>query len=156
MMQTHEPSQPGASLGRARTTRRTLLRTGLAATPMIVLGAWGLKAARSDAGAMTLTTESGGVAALVSQALPSCVVTPQLTEGPYFVDELLMRSDIRSDPATGAVREGVPLRLAFRITRVDGDAACTPLTGALVDVWQCDALGVYSDVSDPGFSTRGQ
>src|SRR5262245_20270088 len=35
---------------------------------------------------------------------PSCIVRPALTEGPYFVDEKLTRSDIRSDPADGSVR----------------------------------------------------
>ena len=85
----------------------------------------------------------------------SCVVRPQLTEGPYFVDELLNRSDIRSDPSNGAVKPGAPLRVTFNVSRITPDA-CTPLEGALVDVWHCDALGVYSDVSDPGFSTVGQ
>ena len=33
---------------------------------------------------------------------------------------------------------------------------CTPLVGAQVDVWHCDALGAYSDVDDPSFSTLGQ
>ena len=32
---------------------------------------------------------------------PSCVVRPEQTEGPYFVDERLNRSDIRSDPTDG-------------------------------------------------------
>lgn len=86
-----------------------------------------------------------------------CVVTPEQTEGPYFVDERLNRSDIRSDPATGAVRPGVPLRLQVQVSRVS-DQRCAPLAGALVDLWQCDALGVYSDVQDLGglFDTRGQ
>jgi protocatechuate 3,4-dioxygenase beta subunit len=34
--------------------------------------------------------------------------------------------------------------------------ACVPLAGATVDVWQCDAVGAYSDVADRGFNTRGQ
>jgi hypothetical protein len=34
--------------------------------------------------------------------------------------------------------------------------ACSPLAGAIVDVWHCDALGVYSDVSDPSFNTSGK
>ena len=38
--------------------------------------------------------------------LPGCVVSPVQTEGPYFVDERLNRSDIRSDPAGGAVSAG--------------------------------------------------
>jgi protocatechuate 3,4-dioxygenase beta subunit len=75
----------------------------------------------------------------------ACVVTPALTEGPYFVDERLNRSDLRTDPATGAVKAGVPLGLTLRLMQVSS-GACTPLANALVDVWHCDAVGVYSDV----------
>src|ERR1051325_7164428 len=46
-----------------------------------------------------------------AQAL-SCVVRPALTEGPYFVDEKLNRSDIRTDPTTKVTQSGVPFRLA--------------------------------------------
>jgi len=91
----------------------------------------------------------------VAQALPSCVVTPQQTEGPYFVDERLDRSDIRSDPSDGTLKDGVPLRLVMQVSQISG-SACTPLVGAQVDLWQCDALGVYSDVQDPGFVTSGK
>ena len=90
-----------------------------------------------------------------ASAIPACVVRPEQTEGPYFVEELLNRSDIRSDPASGIVRPGVPLQLTANVSRIAG-ADCTPLPGAQVDVWHCDALGVYSDVTDPGFSTVGQ
>ncbi|MBE9158080.1 intradiol ring-cleavage dioxygenase [Nodosilinea sp. LEGE 06152] len=86
---------------------------------------------------------------------PACTVRPQQTEGPYFVDEGLNRSDIRSDPATGSVTPGVPLTLQFRVSQV-GANACVPLAGAIVDVWHCDANGVYSDVVDPRANTVGQ
>lgn len=86
----------------------------------------------------------------------SCVVKPEQTEGPYFVDEKLNRSDIRADPSDNAVKPGVPLQLAFRVSQIAGDA-CTPLSGAQVDVWHCDALGVYSDVQDRSFgNTQGK
>jgi protocatechuate 3,4-dioxygenase beta subunit len=87
----------------------------------------------------------------------SCNLRPLQTEGPYFIDELLIRSDIRSDPTTGEVKEGVPLRLIFRVSELLG-GACTPLPEAMVDLWQCDALGVYGDVLDGAgqFDTRGQ
>jgi protocatechuate 3,4-dioxygenase beta subunit len=88
-------------------------------------------------------------------AVPSCVVRPAMTEGPYFVDELLNRSDIRSDPADGSVVEGTPLELTFVVSRVAG-SGCAALADAMVDVWHCDALGVYSDVEDPGFNTAGR
>ncbi len=91
--------------------------------------------------------ESTGPAATVSTgettaetASSTCVVKPEQTEGPYFVDAGLNRSDIREQ------REGVPLDLTFNVSRIDADAACTPLAGALVDIWQCDALGQYSGV----------
>lgn len=89
------------------------------------------------------------------QTAPACVVRPQQTEGPYFVDEKLDRSDIRRDPSDGAVKPGVPLRLVFQVSGING-SVCQPLGGAMVDVWHCDALGVYSDVADPRFNTVGK
>ncbi|MGH2359164.1 MAG: intradiol ring-cleavage dioxygenase [bacterium] len=93
----------------------------------------------------------------IAAAIPSCVVRPQQTEGPYFVDEKLSRRDIRTDPSDGSAKSGVPLRLTFRVSRIDR-TVCVPLAGAIVDVWQCDALGVYSDVRDMNglFDTRGK
>jgi protocatechuate 3,4-dioxygenase beta subunit len=78
-----------------------------------------------------------------------------VTEGPYYVDEDLNRGDIRSDPATGVVKEGALLELTFNVSQIS-EAGCTPLEGAKVEVWHCDAAGIYSDVSDPGFDTQGQ
>ena len=108
----------------------------------------------------------GGAAALAPAAfaapwrpdsLPACVARPELEEGPYFVPDMLKRSDIRTDSATGAVTAGVPLALAFNVFQVAG-AGCTPLPAATVDIWQCNALGQYSGFSDPrqGFETAGQ
>ena len=99
-----------------------------------------------------LTSSATGVGVVT---LPSCVVRPALTEGPYFVDEKLNRSDIRSDPSTTAVKPGAALALTFLVSRVSG-TACAALANATVDVWHCDALGVYSDATDPTFgSTKG-
>jgi protocatechuate 3,4-dioxygenase beta subunit len=86
-------------------------------------------------------------------ALPDCVVRPEMTEGPYFVDEQLNRSDIRLDPTDGSAREGTPLQLTLRVYTVNS-SGCTPLEGAFVDIWHCDALGLYSDVQSEG--TAGQ
>lgn len=96
----------------------------------------------------------GGLATVAAATLPSCVVRPQQTEGPFFVEEKLNRSDIRSDLSDGSFKQGVPLRLAFQVSRVEG-SACAPLSGAIVDIWQCDALGAYSDVRDMSRDTRG-
>lgn len=86
---------------------------------------------------------------------PSCVVRPEQTEGPYFVDERLNRSDIRSDPTDGRVKSGTPLALTLQVSRLTaGD--CRPLGVAQVDIWHCDAAGIYSDVQDRSFNTIGQ
>ena len=87
---------------------------------------------------------------------PSCVVQPEQTEGPYFVDKMLDRSDIRTDPATKTAKSGLPLYVAFNVSRMGANGSCTPLAGAQVDIWQCDAAGIYSGVKDPNFNTVGQ
>ena len=65
----------------------------------------------------------------------SCTLTAEQTEGPYYFDADSIRSDIRED------REGTPLRLAVRVRDA---GACEPLANAVVDIWHCDAGGVYS------------
>jgi protocatechuate 3,4-dioxygenase beta subunit len=92
-------------------------------------------------------SQSPGAIAARSAA---CVLTPAQTEGPYFVDERLHRSDIREDPAGSSSRPGALLALDLGVVAVAG-AQCSPLRDAIVDIWQCDALGNYSDVND----TRG-
>lgn len=88
---------------------------------------------------------------------PACVVRPEQMKGPYFIDEKLRRADIRMDPSNGTVKDGARLDLTLRVSRIDGPT-CTPLAGAIVDIWQCDARGVYSGFEDINglFDTRGQ
>lgn len=111
---------------------------------------------RGQSASVETTGTSIQIPALTTTTATSiCVVRPQQTEGPYFVDEKLNRSDIRSDPSDGSVKQGVRLRLVFHVSQIDSNS-CTPLSGAAVDIWHCDALGVYSDVIDPNFSTVGK
>jgi len=84
-----------------------------------------------------------------------CVVRPRHIEGPFYVDVGLNRSDIRSDPRTGIVKPGTPVRLTFRVSQLN-NGRCVPLSNAKVDLWQCDADGLYSDTSDWQASTLGQ
>ena len=106
------------------------------------------------AGAAGLVANSN-TAQAQGNALPSCIVRPAMTEGPYFVDEKLNRSDIRSDPGSGVVKAGVPFALRFLVSRVAA-SGCSLLSGAQVDIWHCDAQGAYSDVQDRFGDTRGQ
>ena len=85
-----------------------------------------------------------------------CVVRPAMTEGPYYVDERLDRSDIRSDPTDGTIKAGALLALTLNVYGLSKES-CAPLKGAIVDVWHCDAEGVYSDAVDPKyFNTTGK
>jgi uncharacterized protein (TIGR03437 family) len=83
-----------------------------------------------------------------AQAASSVCLTPNpaLEEGPYFVEEKLLRSDLRTDLATGVVQAGALLTLAITLQNQAG-AVCTPLVGAHVDIWQANWDGVYSDES---------
>jgi len=122
-------------------TRREMLRyLGAAAG---ALAGYGCGRTRSEESNGRMTSFATAAAA----AIPACVVRPEQTEGPYFIDAKLNRSDIRSEPSDGSIKAGVPLRLTFQVSHVNG-SSCTPLSGANVDIWQCDALGVYSGVSD--------
>jgi protocatechuate 3,4-dioxygenase beta subunit len=107
-------------------------------------------AATAAATAATVTATTGATV-----AAPSCIVRPALTEGPYFVDEKLNRSDIRTDPSTNSAKAGTQLNLTFTVARV-ASSGCTALANAQIDVWHCDAAGIYSDSTDPNFgSTKG-
>jgi len=138
-----------ASRQNALYTRRDLVRLFATAAATLWVGC------KSRRPRVTISkTIPAGPQAFAAEIL-SCIVRPAQTEGPYFVDSRLNRADIRSDPADGSVRPGSPLRLVFHVSRADG-RTCTPLAGAIVDVWHCDAAGVYSDVRDPSFDTRGK
>ena len=106
-------------------------------------------------GGLTRLALAQEATAEAAAALPSCVVKPVLTEGPYFVDAMLNRSDIRVEPTDDSLKEGLLLKLAFRVTELNANA-CIPLPGVQVDVWHCDADGAYSGVSDPGFNTQAE
>jgi len=90
-----------------------------------------------------LGAAGAGLLGWPAAARPDCIVTPAQTEGPFFIDTGLNRSDIRSEPGSGRVSAGLPLALSLRVSAVTA-GACAPLPGALVEVWHCDAAGVYS------------
>jgi protocatechuate 3,4-dioxygenase beta subunit len=116
---------------------------------LVLLGTAGavIFAARSKAYYASAGSSSG--------KLPACVVTPKQTEGPFFVDERLNRSDIRVDPSDGSLKTGVPLSLTFHVSAI-GSAGCNPLYGAIVDIWQCDAVGAYSAVNERDSRSAGK
>src|SRR4051794_129944 len=66
----------------------------------------------------------------------SCTLTPEATEGPYWVDLDLTRRDVRDG------RKGLPLLLTMTVE----NTGCSALRGADVEIWHADAGGVYSAV----------
>lgn len=141
------------TIGRILTRREVLTVLGDSAGTMI-LAACVPQAVRSSAA--SASPASAAAAASTPAQAPGCVVVPALTEGPYYVDGAMERSDIRTDSTGGEARPGALLALTLAVARVDG-GACAPLEGAVVDVWHCDALGEYSGVSGAGQTdTTGQ
>jgi protocatechuate 3,4-dioxygenase beta subunit len=96
--------------------------------------------------------ESIGISDTAQAAATSCVLTPSKTEGPYFVDKQLNRSDVRTDPTDGTAQAGIPLTLTMVVARAGGD--CAPVAGAAVDIWHANAAGTYSDISSEGTAGR--
>jgi protocatechuate 3,4-dioxygenase beta subunit len=104
-------------------TRRASLRRLFGAAALVAGGA-GWKLAESDDGS-----------AAVAKGLVQCVLTPELTEGPYYVAGERVRRDITEG------KPGTPLTLRLKVMNA---RTCKLLPNATVDIWHCDALGVYS------------
>jgi protocatechuate 3,4-dioxygenase beta subunit len=138
-------------------TRRDAVRLLTLGSAAVLTGCSRGAGGAADTALPAAGTGTTAAARTAATAVPGCVVRPELTVGPYFVDRQLERIDIRTEPATGKVTDGVPLDLAFNVSQVQG-GACAPLAGAMVDVWHCDAQGTYSGVDDRtvGFDTQGQ
>lgn len=112
-------------------SRRGLLKLGGLGLSALATGAW-----RGQA-ALARTVRSATAPAVSSATAPAvrCVLTPEQTEGPYYIPgERVRRSIVEHRP-------GTPLTL--RLTVVDA-ATCRPIKGAAVDIWHCDAGGIYS------------
>lgn len=109
--------------------RRDLLKGGTAA---LALGAFRLR-----------YPAPAGAQEAASPITDVCVLTPELTEGPYYLPLDLVRDDITEG------KPGLPLRLQVLVA--DLANGCLPLPDAAVDIWHCDAQGFYSGVEgNPG------
>ena len=106
-------------------------RASLASLGGVVAGAAGLAGLQS-------ADEAGAGPAGVASGLITCVLAPEQTEGPYYVDDAAFRRNVTEG------RPGVPLTL--RLTVVNA-SSCKPIKGAAVEIWHCDAGGVYSATS---------
>ena len=71
----------------------------------------------------------------------SCLLQPEVTQGPYYVNGELIRKDVREN------QEGVPLLLDIQVIDT---TTCEPVPALYFDLWHCNATGVYSGVSASG------
>lgn len=78
--------------------------------------------------------------AALLQGTDVCAIIPEVTEGPYYFDPAMERIDITEG------RPGIPLRVRLQVV----DAACIAMEGARVDLWHCDATGIYSGYPNQG------
>lgn len=115
-----------------RATRRHVLKAGAG---VAVVAATGGTMFRSGVFAQESTPAAGESATTTGV----CVLTPELTEGPYYLDDRLVRNDITEGKA------GIPM--ALRITVVDAES-CAAIENAAVDVWHCDVNGFYSGFTE--------
>lgn len=135
-------SRHGCTLDDMHEDTRLSRRASLAKFGGLLAGAvtvGGLKTADS-LGATDDDASSAGPTGVASGAV-TCVLAPEQTEGPYFVEGDLVRRNVTEGTA------GVPL--ALRLTVVDV-STCRAIKGAAVDIWHCDAGGVYSGTSVQG------
>ncbi|WNE97762.1 intradiol ring-cleavage dioxygenase [Streptomyces luomodiensis] len=115
-------------------TRRRAVMAGGAAVAAVGLGT-----------AVATTASAGETSATPSASASSssgevCYrLTSETTEGPYYIDADKIRKDITED------KEGIPLTLRLKV--IDSES-CKPLAKVAVDIWHCDALGIYSGYED--------
>ena len=105
-------------------------------------GAGGSTASTGAAGGGAAATGAAGSSGLESLA---CIMSPAMTDGPFFVDEKLNRSDLVKGETDEAITKAVPLELTLGVYAVNG-MSCSPASGLQVDIWHANALGIYSDV----------
>ena len=98
-------------------------------------------AATAIGGSLLEAGEVGAGPAAVASGAVTCVLTPELTEGPYYIANEKVRRNITEG------RPGTPLALK---TTVVNASSCKPIKGAAVDVWHCDAGGSYSGYTSGG------
>ncbi|MFT3692189.1 MAG: hypothetical protein QM831_03545 [Kofleriaceae bacterium] len=113
---------------------------------MGLLSLWGCETANGFAGEVDAT---------VSTQSKTCSETLEGEIGPYFADDSangFERSDIRANLDGSDVQTGIPLELTFYI--YDASNGCVAYEGAQVDIWHCNASGVYSDIGAEGTSNQ--
>jgi protocatechuate 3,4-dioxygenase beta subunit len=121
---------------RSGITRREAITWLGAAGVAAVAAACGVSGRASSNPSSTSSSSSAGTGGTSpATTSPSCVLSPEMTEGPYYIDGEAIRSDVTEG------KPGVPLHLD--LTVVDA-SSCTPIKDASIEIWHADADGNYS------------
>jgi protocatechuate 3,4-dioxygenase beta subunit len=134
-MDDSNPTPESDAAGFSR--RRALVRLGGLVAGAVGGSAW---AAHESLGAEDATVAVAGTSA-VATGLLSCVLSPEMTQGPYYLPGDLVRRNVTEG------KPGTALRLKLAVIDV---TTCRPIRNAGVDIWHCDALGVYSGTATQG------
>jgi protocatechuate 3,4-dioxygenase beta subunit len=131
-----------------KSTRREVLAVLSAGVGAVLAGCGSTPTGPSST--TTGTTTGGGG----TSSTTSCAVTPSETEGPYPDKTGMINNSafFRRDITEG--KSGLPLTLTLTI--VNANSNCAAVSGANVEIWQCDAAGRYSEYSQPGYDGSGQ
>ncbi|MGC9542013.1 intradiol ring-cleavage dioxygenase [Streptomyces sp. UG1] len=123
-------------------TRRKVMAAGAGAA--VAVGVGGTLVSGAFAGEKSAT---GAKASASGSAGEACYqLTSETTEGPYYIDADKLRQDVTED------QEGIPLTLRLKV--IDSET-CKPIRNAAVDIWHCNALGVYSGYESMGSGGGG-
>jgi len=117
-------------------SRRQAIGLLVAAGAGVMLGCGG--------GAKTATTTTTSTSSTGTSST-SCAVTPEGEEGPYFGDDSATgfdRTDIRSNLDGSSIQPGIPFTLKIYV--YDSKNSCIAMENVQVDIWHCNASGVYS------------
>ncbi|WP_406494130.1 intradiol ring-cleavage dioxygenase [Streptomyces sp. NBC_01604] len=114
-------------------TRRKVVVAGAGAA--VAVGVGGAVAAGAFAGEKSGKAATASASSTATGAEVCYQLTSETTEGPYYIDADKIRQDITED------KEGIPLTLTLKV--IDSET-CKPIANAAVDIWHCDALGIYS------------
>ncbi|CAA7263063.1 unnamed protein product [Cyclocybe aegerita] len=84
--------------------------------------------------AASTSTSSAAAPYYTSIQNTTCVTAPEVTEGPYYINNEFIRTDLRENQA------GVKLILDIGVIDT---TTCEPFSNAFVELWQANATGAY-------------
>jgi protocatechuate 3,4-dioxygenase beta subunit len=136
-------------------TRRRALEVMVGAGAAMAFGCGGNSADTGGDAATSTDAGSSSADGAANTEAGSCAVTPEGEIGPYFADDSASgfnRSNVVSNIDGSSAQSGVPLVLT--VTVIDTEKGCTPYANAQIDIWHCNASGVYSDIASENTSSE--